>query len=74
MLYTTKPVVIEAVEFNEEKINEYPMVNVVGNEFYLSSLQGVVRLDNKDFIITEHKEGFYYPCKPEVFWSKYKEI
>ena len=58
MKYRKLPVVIEAVgpiEVSEEIV----------------TLEGVMRADPGDFIITG-VNGERYPCKPDIFWKTYE--
>ena len=60
MKYRKKPVVIEAegpIEFTQDIV----------------TLEGVMRADVGDFIITGVK-GERYPCKPDIFYATYEKV
>jgi hypothetical protein len=77
--YKKKPVVIEAVQFVGDNLNE--VVDFVGrnNSIFatkdfidISTLEGVMRANLKDYII-KGVNGEFYPCKPDIFYKTYEE-
>ncbi len=57
--YRKKPVVIEAVQCEQEQI--------------IHTLEGDMLASVGDFIITGLR-GEQYPCKPDVFWRTYEPV
>lgn len=57
--YVKKPVVVEAYQTDKEMV--------------ISTLEGKMRADKGDFIITG-VEGEQYPCKPDIFKKTYVEV
>ena len=76
--YRKKPVVIEAVQFNNSAdIHEFCGAKVrepVG-EIYLEieTLEGVMRANIGDWII-KGIFGEFYPCKPDIFEKTYELV
>lgn len=56
--YRKRPVVIEAYQN-------------IGEPFNIETLEGVMRCDTCDWVITGVK-GERYPCKPDVFAASYE--
>lgn len=75
--YRAKPVVIEArqlTKHNTEELGRW--CNAVGLRYYaidIETLEGVMRADLGDWII-KGTHGEFYPCKPDVFATKYEEV
>ena len=57
--YRKKPIIVEAYIANEEE--------------YIKTLEGTMKADKGDYIITGVK-GERYPCKPDVFKQTYEEV
>lgn len=79
--YRSKPVVIDAVQF----FYDGPSVRGVyypakqngtynGDAFVVTMHDQRVYLQNGDWIIAEPDGDHYYPCKDNVFRSKYDEV
>ena len=77
-----KPVVISAVQFTGENIDE--VLNFAENEknvgydekfnkFYIKTLEGNMYITNGDYII-RGVDGEYYPCKEGIFEKTYTEV
>ena len=85
MKYRKKPVVVEAIKFDEsvwveevskgERSKTYPMVllGLVRGWIkpVIESLEGDLQVTDGDFII-EGVEGEYYACKPDIFEKTYE--
>lgn len=77
--YTTKPVEIEAIQWNGD--NYFDIFNFIGKdnhsytrgELTIHTLEGDMLASKGDYIIRGLR-GEFYPCKPDVFIQKYKEI
>lgn len=76
MRFRSKPVEIEAVQFNAE--GDHPAVKrrqlepVTGGPFEVLGAQGWSGVNLGDWIITEPKGDGFYPCRPDVFALKYE--
>lgn len=78
--YRKRPVVIEAVKWTGDNIDElckledfrlnYTLVNGVLGVY---SLEGVMWASVGDYIIKGIK-GEFYPCKPDIFKETYEEV
>jgi len=84
--YCKKPVVIEAEQFFIEKFfkDKYLPVGVAYHHntaqlqfpehcFSVNTLEGQLRVSDKDWIIKGVK-GEFYPCKPDIFEATYEEV
>lgn len=76
MRYQTKPVEIEAVQYTGDNLDE--VLSFCGHahydgEFYIPTLEGVMRAAPGDYII-KGLRGEFYPCKPDVFEMKYEPV
>ena len=78
--YRKKPVVIQAVVWNGDNIDEvrdFCSSDLSYLEFggYLSinTLEGKMRVTMGDYII-KGIQGEFYPCKPDIFKSTYEEV
>jgi len=60
-LYRKKPIVIEAEQ------------NTSGGAVYINTLEGKMRANPGDWIITGVK-GERYPCKPDIFEETYEAV
>ncbi len=86
MKYRKKPVVIEAIKFNEEKWEEeisqaklsesFPMVLlsiINGFKPVIQTLEGDMKVSDGDYII-KGVRGEFYPCKPDIFEETYEVV
>ncbi len=78
--YRKKPVVIEAVQWNGNNVDEVmsfiknvPAYNVEFGTINISTLEGTMAASMGDWIIKEVK-GEFYPCKPDIFDSTYEKV
>ena len=79
--YRKKPIVIEAVQFfdNKECFDEIKKTIPIEYDYqnsphcYISTLEGQMYVSDKDWIIKGIK-GEFYPCKPDIFEKTYEEI
>jgi len=82
--YCKKPIVVEAIQFTDETRDQV-FNNLTGNittDFEdgkpilkVKTIRGeiaIVRLG--DWIIKENKQGYYCPCKPDVFKKTYEKV
>lgn len=77
MKFRKKPIVIEAVQFNNSAdIHEFCgdiAREPVGEEYMeISTLEGVMRANKGDYIIKGINGGFY-PCKNDIFEKTYEK-
>lgn len=78
--YRKKPVVIEAVQWTGDNIDElfkledfklnYTLINGILGVY---SLEGVMWASVGDYII-KGVRGEFYPCKPDIFKETYEEV
>lgn len=92
MKYRKKPVVIEAITFDELvahglkqgsnivngmpwsfTYNGQPITHENDNCYLIPTLEGTMRMDRGDMLITGVK-GEIYPCKPEIFEATYDPV
>jgi len=73
--YRKKPVVIEAVQWVGNNIQEmhdfigvYP--KIIDRRIRINTLEGTLYADECDFII-RGIGGEFYPCKPGIFYKTY---
>lgn len=81
MKYRKKPVVIDAVKWNGNKVSETPnwivealdkgVIIRYGNEVHIRTLEGVMKASPDDYII-KGVNGEIYPCKPDIFEKTYE--
>ena len=79
MKYRKKPVVVEAVQWNDN--NHKEVINFAENKiwFYalgnmwIATLEGDMVAKKGDYII-KGVQGEYYPCKPDIFAETYEEL
>lgn len=76
--YRTKPVVIEAVRWmgnNIQEIYDFTGHGAIYNPesgLSIMTLEGTMKADVGDYIIKGLK-GEFYPCKPHIFHLKYEK-
>ncbi len=79
--YRKKPVVIEAVQYDGDNLNEiYKFTNYqvrIGNRIdsplFVLTLEGAMEAKQGDFII-KGVNGEFYPCKPDIFEKTYELV
>ncbi len=84
--YRKKPVVIDAIQYlREENINEvinwleecngkeYFKYDPSTNEYYITTLEGEMKVSKNDYII-KGVSGELYPCKPDIFEKTYEKV
>lgn len=80
MRYRKKPIVIDAIQWTGENIDE--VCEFVPQEIWncitdkkldIRTLEGVMVVSNGDYIIKGIK-GEFYPCKPDIFESSYEKV
>jgi len=81
--YVTNPVKITAIEFDgsyksAREINRWSGAKVEINPdieglLEIHTLEGTMQATKGDFII-KGLRGEFYPCKPDVFHKKYREL
>ena len=80
--YVKKPVIIEALQWTGENINE--VRDFVGEHLqfkhrsgvpriYIKTLEGDLHASVGDYII-KGVNGEFYPCKPDIFEQTYKLV
>ena len=81
--YRKKPVVVEAVQFTEDSLDELTKfcgfnIGDVENPLYrrgivIETLEGNMLASKGDWII-RGVNGEFYPCKPDIFEKTYEEV
>ena len=76
--YRKKPVVIEAVKWSGNNLDEIlefvgEPAYVVCGELYIKTLEGDHRAIVGDFIL-KGVAGEFYPCKPHIFYKTYEPV
>ena len=79
MKFRKKPVVIEAVQFRLNNIDD--VERFVGGDLgkdaegnpVIATLEGALRVSLNDWIIKGVK-GEFYPCKPDIFAATYEPV
>lgn len=83
MRYQKKPVMIEAVQFTRDTVEDakrfcpvlYPQVRNEQIEFaFVQTLEGQVTASLGDYIIKGVEDGEFYPCKPDIFRKTYEAV
>lgn len=77
--YKKKPVIVEAVQYKKDNIgeclnfcgNENMIYNPEDNEYYISTLEGNMKISDGDYII-KGVNGEFYPCKEDIFEKSYE--
>lgn len=76
--YKKKPVVVEAIQFNVDNLDE--VRDFVGDKFqkdeagyYIQTLEGNMFVHKGDFIIKGIK-GEFYPCEQNIFRETYEPV
>lgn len=77
MKYRKKPVVVEAVQWRGDNVDEvkefvgqFLLVDSILQRMYISTLEGRMEVKLNDYIIKGVDREFY-PCKPAIFEKTY---
>lgn len=75
MKFRKKPVIIEAIQFNnnQREIEEFTLGEsfyTTGGDLMIKTLEGVLKASELDWII-KGVSGEFYPCKPDIFEKTY---
>ena len=73
MKFRKKPIVVEAEQFTENHLPEGCSGNEQSLCCFINTLEGVMKADLGDWIITGIK-GEKYPCKPDIFKMTYEKV
>jgi len=80
MKFRTKPVIIEAIQFDGSKVSTAQCLRFGGHSMLLyddhmaiKTLEGIMRVDIGDWII-KGVRGEFYPCKPDIFELTYEPV
>ena len=83
MKFRKKPIVIDAMEFTGtnqfdlmrwcDSFDGYAQWRFAGNEVYIMTLEGEMRVTVGDWIIRGVKKEFY-PCRPDIFAMTYEPV
>ena len=81
MKYRKKPIVIDAILWNER--NFWEVVDFINNEtlytlseqdtLSIDTLEGRMMVNTGDYII-KGVNGEFYPCKPDIFEKTYEKV
>lgn len=77
--YRKKPVVIEAVQFNGNNVDEVlefakdSFKNPLTKDIIIFTLEGNMIVSVGDYVI-KGVNGEFYPCKPDIFVKTHEEI
>lgn len=82
--YQQKPIIVEAVQFNDtpesiEEIHEFVNAQITISyeepepKLIIRTLEGDMKASVGDYII-KGIQGEFYPCKPSIFEQSYLEI
>lgn len=77
--YRKKPVIIEAVQFTSNNVDEIlefakgSFNNPSTSEIVIPTLEGNMMVSIGDYVI-KGVNGEFYPCKPDIFDKTYEEI
>ena len=75
--YRKKPVIIEAVQYtgnNIEEIKKFcPNCSLLFDDLIIPTLEGRMRASVNDYII-KGVDGEFYPCKPDIFEKTYDVV
>ena len=79
MKYKKKPIVIEAMQWNDFNLDEVlRFLGVNGtlksrDTILIDTLEGIMKASIGDFII-KGVNGEFYPCKPDIFEKTYERV
>ena len=78
--YSKRPVVIEAVQWTGDNIDELCKLEdfrlnytLIDGQLGVYSLEGIMWASVGDYIIRGIR-GEFYPCKPDIFKETYEEV
>ena len=77
--YRKKPVIIEAVQFTGNNVDEMlefakdSFNNPSTSEIVIPTLEGNMMVSIGDYVI-KGVNGEFYPCKPDIFDKTYEEV
>lgn len=81
MKYRKKPVVVEAVQWTGENLDEITSfvhsglgrIKLEIGGIHIVTLEGLMKCNEGDYIIKGIK-GEFYPCKPDIFEATYEKV
>lgn len=80
MKYVKKPIIIEAIKYTGENLEELRYFvpeefrnNKIHEPLGIITLEGIMNISVGDYVIKGVK-GEFYPCKPDVFEMTYEKI
>jgi len=79
MKYKKKPIVIEAMQWNDFNLDEVlRFLGVNGtlksrDTILIDTLEGIMKASVGDYII-KGVDGEFYPCKPDIFEKTYEKV
>lgn len=78
--YKTIPAKIYAIQYNGKNVHDLKQFvgmsffqNSDSGECFISTLEGRMHISVDDYVI-RGTAGEFYPCKPDIFEAKYKEL
>jgi hypothetical protein len=72
--FRSKSVVISAIQFIPGETDDIPGIEWDHGGFpFIRTLEGCMRISPQDWIVTGTK-GEKYPCKPDIFETKYELV
>lgn len=76
--YRKKPIIIEAIQYTGNNIDEVKhfcekTIRFNDGNLVIGTLEGLMRVLKNDYII-KRVNGEFYPCRPDVFFKTYEEI
>ena len=79
--YRKKPVVIDALQWDGSEESSHEIIrfcnmatwNIPINTIVIDTLEGTMRVDEKDYVI-KGVAGEFYPCKPDIFVKTYDKL
>lgn len=81
MKYRKKPLVIDAIQYTGENVNEIVIklgmeeisCDLLSNDLLIDTLEGEMRCSVGDYVIKGIK-GEFYPCKEDIFLQTYEPL
>lgn len=77
--YRKRPVIIEAIQWDGNKMNLNKIVDFMGyyefakGNLIINTLEGRMKASPGDYII-KGVNGEFYPCKPDIFEKTYEPV
>ena len=83
--YRKKPVVIEAVQYKSDSVQDYPVwifeacvdgvitTDYETDEVFINTLEGKMKVNKGDYVIRGVK-GELYPCREDIFEETYELV